>query len=241
MRDILTIYSPNFSTKRRNLKKIKFIIIHYTGMKSEIEAINRLIDDKSKVSCHYFIKKNGQLILMVPDQYVAWHAGKSRWKSFNFLNNYSIGIEVQNPGHDNNYQNFKSSQIRTLTRLCRNLRKKYKIKKINILGHSDISYDRKKDPGEKFPWKTFAKRGLSIWHDINKNELKQYRNVAISLKEKKIFFNNLVKFGYSHIKKKKYNKKLIVAFQRRFRSQLINGIIDQECLKISVKISNFNS
>ena len=210
-------------------------------MKSEIEAINRLTDDKSKVSCHYFIKKNGQLILMVPDRYVAWHAGKSSWKSFNFLNNYSIGIEVQNQGHDNNYQNFKSAQIRTLIKLCRNLRNKYKIKKTNILGHSDISYDRKKDPGEKFPWKTFAKSGLSIWHNINENELKRYRNVTISLKEKNFFFNNLAKFGFSHIKKKKYNKKLIVAFQRRFRNQLINGLIDKECLKISDKISNFNS
>ena len=55
-------YSPNFSTNKRNIKNIRFIIIHYTGMKSEIKAINRLTDDKSKVSCHYFIKKNGQII-----------------------------------------------------------------------------------------------------------------------------------------------------------------------------------
>ena len=87
-------YSPNFSTPKRNLNMIKYLIIHYTGMLSENKAINRLTDVNSKVSCHYFIKKNGQIILMVPEKYEAWHAGISKWKGDSFLNKTSIGVEL---------------------------------------------------------------------------------------------------------------------------------------------------
>ena len=80
-------YSPNFSVKKRDSKKIKFLIFHYTGMKKELEAINRLTDIKSKVSSHYFIKNNGEIITMVPEVYIAWHAGFSFWKNFKSLNN----------------------------------------------------------------------------------------------------------------------------------------------------------
>ncbi len=99
-------YSPNFDIKKRKLKQIKFIIFHYTGMKSEIGAINKLTDYNSKVSSHYFIKSNGEILSLVPDSYIAWHAGISFWKNFKSINKYSIGIEISNPGHDNNYRKF---------------------------------------------------------------------------------------------------------------------------------------
>ena len=74
---ILVNYSPNFTTSKRNAKNIKYLVFHYTGMSRESEAINRLINQSSKVSCHYYIKRNGQIILMVPETYIAWHAGRS--------------------------------------------------------------------------------------------------------------------------------------------------------------------
>ncbi len=113
-------------------------------MNSESKAINRLIDDNSKVSCHYFIKKNGSVILMVPENYEAWHAGKSNWKKDRSLNKKSIGIEISNKGHQFGYQNFSKKQISSLIKLSKFLIKKYKIKKRNILGHSDIAFNRKK-------------------------------------------------------------------------------------------------
>ena len=79
-------YSPNFNIPKRTKNKIKFIILHYTGMKKESSALKRLCDEKSKVSAHYFIKKNGDLINLVPDLYEAWHAGRSSWKKIKFLN-----------------------------------------------------------------------------------------------------------------------------------------------------------
>ena len=120
-------YSPNFNTKKRKPNQIKFIIFHYTGMKNESEAIERLTSIKSKVSSHYLIKNNGEIVVMVPDLYVAWHAGVSSWKNFKSLNKYSIGIEISNPGHDYDYKKFSKKQIQSLKKLCKFLMKKYKI------------------------------------------------------------------------------------------------------------------
>ena len=206
-------------------------------MSSENRAINRLSDVRSKVSCHYFVKKNGKVILMVPEKYIAWHAGISNWMKYKSINKYSIGIEIQNGGHSNNYINYNAKQIKSLIKLCNYLKGKYKISKKNVLGHSDISYERKKDPGEKFPWLYLSKKNICLWHNINPQNLILLRNIQTSNSENKYFFKNLSRFGYYLKKDKKSQKKLTIAFQRRFRKELINGIVDKECLKISEKLS----
>jgi N-acetylmuramoyl-L-alanine amidase len=231
-------FSPNFEKSKRKLNQIKFIIFHYTGMKKESEAIKRLTDLKSKVSCHYFIKNNGEIIVMVPDLYEAWHAGASSWKNFKSLNKHSIGIEISNSGHEHNYRKFSKKQIQSLKKLSQFLIKKYGINKKNILGHSDVSPTRKKDPGEKFPWRYLAKFGIGNWHSLSKRILNKNRRKKISLFDKKNFFKNLSKIGFSikspaKIKKDRFLISITCAFQRRFRQELVNGKIDQECLIIS--------
>ena len=233
-------YSPNFDLKKRNPIEIKFIIFHYTGMKNENDAINKLMNPKSKVSSHYLIKQNGKILTLVPDLYIAWHAGISYWKSYRSINKNSIGIEISNPGHSHNYNKFNKKQIKSVLSLSKFLIKKYNIKSKFILGHSDIAPDRKKDPGEKFPWGYLSKRKISLWHDINTKKLLKARNETITELDKKIFIKNLYKIGYS----KKINKKnidflkiLTFAFQRRFRQDIINGIVDKECLIISENIA----
>ena len=229
-------YSPNFNTPKRQKKNIKYIIIHYTGMKNELLALNKLTDLKSKVSAHYFIKRNGKIINLVPDLYEAWHAGKSNWKNIKSLNRYSIGIEIQNSGHENFYEKFSTKQINSVKELLKFLKKKYRVNCKNILGHSDIAPNRKKDPGEKFPWKELAKVKLAHWHQLNEKELIKYRFKKINYLEEKKFLINLYKIGYTKIQSKSFNdnKRLLVkAFQRRFRQGLVNGISDQECLILS--------
>jgi len=231
-------YSPNFNSKKRTSKQIKFIIFHYTGMKNESDAINKLIEIQSEVSCHYLIKNNGEIVKMVPDLYIAWHAGESLWKNYKFLNPNSIGIEITNPGHEHGYKKFSQKQIISLLKLSRFLIKKYKINPKNILGHSDIAVLRKKDPGEKFPWEYLSKNRIGIWHTLNKQDLIKNRKLKISKIEENNFFNNLFKVGYSKkytkdISKNKYLKELAKTFQRRFRQELVDGKIDQECLIIS--------
>jgi len=231
-------YSPNFNPKKRTSKQIKFIIFHYTGMKSESDALGRLTDIQSEVSCHYLIKNNGEILKLVPDLYIAWHAGKSSWKKYKSLNQNSIGIEVTNPGHEHGYKKFTKKQITSLLKLSKFLIKKYKISSNNILGHSDIAVLRKKDPGEKFPWEYLSKNKIGIWHKLCKQHLIDNRQLKINKIEENIFFKNLFKIGYSKKyskdkSKNKYLRKLAKTFQRRFRQELVDGKIDQECLIIS--------
>jgi len=231
-------YSPNFNPKKRNSKQIKFIIFHYTGMRSESNALKKLTNIQSEVSCHYLIKNNGEILKMVPDLYIAWHAGESSWKNYKSLNQNSIGIEITNPGHEHGYKKFTKKQITSLLKLSKFLIKEYKISPKNILGHSDIAVLRKKDPGEKFPWEYLSKNKIGIWHKLNKQDLIKNRKLKTSKIEENTFFNNLFKVGYSKKYPKgngenKYSIKLAKTFQRRFRQELVDGKIDQECLLIS--------
>ncbi len=233
------LFSPNFDQKKRPYKSIKFIVIHYTGMQSERESIKRLCDPNSKVSSHYLINANGKIYRLVKDNQIAWHAGNSCWGKYKNLNKDSIGIELTNKGHEFGYSNFKKKQLISLTNICKFLIKKYKIKKKNILGHSDIAPTRKVDPGEKFPWKNFAKKNIGIWHQCKPGLLKKLRKAKIIKKEDKInFVRNLKKIGYCiSPNKSSLLKKTIRAFQMRFRKELINGVVDEECLIIAQNIA----
>ncbi len=228
---IISNYSVNHSKKIRSKKKIRFVIIHYTGMQSEIESIKRLKNPKAKVSCHYFINRKGNVIQMVKDLNIAWHAGKSKWKNFSNLNRHSLGIELVNKGHDYGYQNFTNLQIKSLIQLCKILKKKYTIKKENFLGHSDIAPQRKKDPGEKFPWKKLSRHNIGKWY---KNEQYDYK---FSKKNKEIsFFKNLKKLGYRYFDINKRNhkdKKVIKIFQQHYLPKNVTGKIDEKTFNVS--------
>ena len=229
---IKTSYSVNFSKKVRKNKDIKIIVIHYTGMQSRIASIKRLLSPRYKVSCHYLIDRKGQILKMVDDIKVAWHAGKSKWKNYNDLNKYSLGIELVNKGHEFGYEKFTTPQVNSLIKLCQHLKKKYKIKNSNIVGHSDIAPLRKQDPGEKFPWKKLKRKQVGIWY-------KKLQSKSVELGDKKIkklFFKNLFKIGYRYfqINKRRKNDVFIVkAFQRRYLPKHVTGIIDQKTHIIS--------
>ena len=233
---ITSYFSPNYSKKTRLKKDIKFVIIHYTGMQSEIESLKRLLDPQSKVSSHYLINRKGKIIQMVKEKKIAWHAGKSRWKKFKNLNNYSIGIELVNKGHQFGYQNFSHRQISSLIKLCKKLKKNYLIKKENFLGHSDIAPLRKDDPGEKFPWEKLSKFNIGKWY------VKANSDIEINQKKKeKLFFKNLQKFGYRYFsitKKNSKNKMIVKAFQRHYLPKRITGKIDQKTFIISHFLTN---
>jgi N-acetylmuramoyl-L-alanine amidase len=225
-------HSPNYSDKIRPKKSIKFIIIHYTGMQSEIESVNRLKSNVSKVSCHYLINRKGLITQMVKDNRVAWHAGKSKWKNFKNLNECSIGIELVNKGHEFGYEKFSNIQIKSLIDLCRDLKKKYIVKPENFLGHSDIAPLRKLDPGENFPWKRLSKYNLGYWYEKSKKKLKLTKKDKI----KNLFFKNLFKIGYRYFKVNKRVAKdtfIIKSFQQHYFPQNVSGKIDQKTLNIS--------
>jgi len=201
-------------------------------MQSKGASLEKLLNPRFKVNCHYLIDRKGKAVQMVDDIKIAWHAGKSRWKNYKDLNKYSIGIELVNRGHEFGYQNFTGIQIKKLIKLSLVLKKKYKIDTPNILGHSDIAPMRKKDPGEKFPWELMSKKGLGIWHYKKNRKCK----LSKSKKIKNIFFKNLYKIGYRYFNiahSLKNDKLIIKAFKRKFLQRKIDSKIDHETYEIS--------
>ena len=225
----------NYSFRKKN-RIVKYIVIHYTGMKNLQLAYHKLTNNSSNVSTHYLISRDGSIFNLLCPKYKAWHAGKSKWKNTTNLNKFSIGIELQNKGHDQNYQKFSKIQIRELIKLSLILKKKYNIKKRNFLGHSDIAPLRKIDPGEKFPWSYLSSKGIGIWYK-NLN-LKTFKKNDVDLRP--LFFKGLKKIGYRYFsltKKKSTDYKIIKAFQRKFTPNNISGKIDRKTLKISEFLS----
>ena len=157
-------------------------------------------------------------------------------KKIKSINKYSIGIEIQNQGHDYKYEEFSYAQIKSLKILLKQLIRKYKIDLKNILGHSDIAPDRKKDPGEKFPWKKLATSNLANWHHLDEKKNKIFRLKKLNKNQEASFLKNIYSVGYCKIDKidPRLNKRLLFkAFQRKYRQDLINGKSDQECFFIS--------
>lgn len=209
--------SPNFDTRAL---PITMIVLHYTGMPSAADAVARLTDPAAKVSSHYLIAEDGQVMRLVAEKDRAWHAGKSHWREINDVNSASVGIEIVNPGHEFGYRPFLDAQIDALIPLMSDIQARYAITRGNIVGHSDIAPARKQDPGELFPWAQLAKHRLALPRPT--------KNLIDPNWTDGGFLLALQRFGYDVTDQ----LAAIVAFQRRFRSELIDGTIDGECRAI---------
>jgi N-acetylmuramoyl-L-alanine amidase len=212
-------------------------------MRSLQSAVERLLSKQYEVSSHYLISRTGKIIQLVKDNNIAWHAGISNWFKFKNLNKNSIGIELENKGHQYGYQIFPSKQIIQLIKILKILKRKFKIKNVNITGHSDVAPNRKIDPGEKFPWKKLYKNDLAIWHSLDEQFIKNFRLKKLININKKNMLKMIKKLGYTRVLTAGcLDKDFIKAFQRRYRQDLINGIFDQECYLILSNLRNsFNS
>ena len=206
--------SPNFD--ERSLP-ISMIVLHYTGMQDAASAIARLSDPEAKVSAHYLIAEDGQIVRMVGEDKRAWHAGRSHWRKINDVNSASVGIEIVNPGHEFGYRPFPVAQIDALIPLMQEITLRYRITRGNVVGHSDIAPARKDDPGELFPWERLARLRLAL-PSPTKNLMDPHWTDGG-------FLLALERFGYDVTDP----VAAIIAFQRRFRPSNIDGIIDGEC------------
>lgn len=154
--------SPNFNDRKAN--HVDMIIMHYTGMKTAEDALNRMCDPESEVSAHYMIDEDGTVYVLVEEDKRAWHAGVSYWEGRNDINSHSIGIELVNPGHEWGYREFPNIQIQALIELCHDIFKRHPIKPEYVLGHEDVAPTRKQDPGELFPWRELAlEHNIGVW------------------------------------------------------------------------------
>ncbi len=156
------IASPHFDERPC---AVDMLVLHYTGMKTGAAAIERLCDPAAKVSSHYVVEEDGNIVQLVAEQKRAWHAGVSFWSGRRGLNDCSVGIEIVNPGHEWGYLAFPDAQMAALRDLCRGIMGRHGILACNVVGHSDIAPDRKQDPGELFDWRYMAAAGVGVWTD----------------------------------------------------------------------------
>ncbi|MBO9579856.1 MAG: N-acetylmuramoyl-L-alanine amidase [Sphingobium sp.] len=209
--------SPNFDERTQ---PVSMLVLHYTGMPDAESAIRWLANPESKVSAHYVVTEDGQIVRMVEESKRAWHAGRAWWRGISDVNSASVGIEIVNPGHEWGYRDFPEPQVAALIPLIHDIMSRHGITRGNVVGHSDVAPARKLDPGELFPWGRLARLRLALPRPT--------RNLMDPHWSDGAFMLALERFGYDIAEP----QAAVVAFQRRFRPELIDGIIDGECRAI---------
>ena len=221
--DIRERPSPNFNDRPGD-GRVDMLILHYTGMRSAQESLDRLCDTAAKVSAHYQIDEDGTVWRLVAEEKRAWHAGISSWRGRSDINNYSVGIELVNPGHEFGYRPFPEPQMAALTELAGGILSRHPIPPRQVLGHSDVAPLRKQDPGELFDWPGLARAGIGFWPDFLATKIKTLPSlveIQASLRQ----------IGYSCPKSGALDAETtaaITAFQRHYRPEHCDGVLDRE-------------
>jgi N-acetylmuramoyl-L-alanine amidase len=215
--DFIERPSPKFDERAL---PVSMIVLHYTGMPDAEGALDRLTSPEAQVSAHYLIDEDGNVYRLVDEVKRAWHAGKSRWRGIADVNSASVGIEIVNPGHEFGYRPFPDAQIASVMRLVAEIKDRHEITRGNIVGHSDVAPARKRDPGELFPWHELARRRLAL--------PRPSANLMDPHWTEGGFLMALERFGYDT----REPMAAIMAFQRRFRPEMIDGEVDAECRMI---------
>ena len=226
--------SPNHG-ERKNDATIDMLVLHYTGMQDATAAIKHLCQPGTDVSAHYVVLEDGQIVQCVAEARRAWHAGQAFWNGETDINSCSIGIEMVNPGHDYDYPDFPRRQIAAVTALCRSILTRHRIRGDRIVGHSDVSPTRKRDPGEKFPWRILHRSGIGHW--VEPAPLTPGDRVYVlgesspAVSEAQAL---LARYGYA-VGNSNYvdgaTRDALAAFQRHFRPQRVDGALDSSTLK----------
>ena len=215
---------------RKGGLKPDLLLLHYTGMRSAAAAVAWLARADSKVSCHYVIDVDGRITQQVPEALRAWHAGLSCWAGETDINSCSIGIEIQNPGHQMGYHDFPVAQMQAVAALSREIIKRHGILPARVLAHSDVAPLRKIDPGEKFDWQYLASEGVGAWvlpspahaSDAGLSDVAAPSAIRAAQAQ-------FARYGYDIDVNGICDAKMIAvvaAFQRHFRTSRIDGRLD---------------
>lgn len=224
--------SANFSA-RKGGRVPDMIILHYTGMADAQSAIDRLTIAGTDVSAHYVILEDGSITQCVKEDQCAWHAGTSSWGGETDINSASIGIEIVNRGHDLGYPDFPLRQIAAVIALCKGITLRRKIPKQRVLAHSDVAPGRKKDPGEKFPWRLLADSGVGHWIEPAPIIRSEHKMLGATGEQVLSLQRALASYGYAVLPSGQYDgatMDAVAAFQRHFRPERIDGVADHSTL-----------
>ena len=219
--------SPNHG--ERESGPVDILLLHYTGMPDDEQALAWLCDPRSKVSSHYFVHADGRVLALVSEGRRAWHAGASNWGGETDINSRSIGIEIANAGHPGGLPDFPHAQIEALIALCREIVGCHPIPPHRVLAHSDVAPGRKLDPGEHFPWARLAAAGIGHW--IEPAAIAE--GVALRLSDSgeslQALQQMLALYGYGIEVTGDFDRRtenVVAAFQRHFRPAQVDGIAD---------------
>jgi len=216
--------SPNQDPRPDGIP-IDMLVLHYTGMQSAKDALERLCDGQAQVSAHYLIDEGGKVVSLVGEECRAWHAGVAWWRGRVDVNARSIGVELVNPGHEFGLAPYPEAQMAALIELCRDIVTRHAVRPGNVVGHSDVAPRRKQDPGELFPWSRLAEAGVGFWPGPCE-PLRIEQGLALSM---------LAEIGYQTDDW----QKSIEAFQRRYRPAGISGFIDGETAALIAAVLDF--
>lgn len=224
--------SPNYG-ERKGVTSPDMIVLHYTGMSDAASAIVRLCTAGSEVSAHYVVLEDGNIVQCVRESDRAWHAGASSWAGESDINSCSIGIEIVNRGHDLGYTDFPLRQVAAVIALCKGIMLRREIPKHRVLGHSDVAPSRKRDPGEKFPWRLLADSGVGLW--VEPAPIVHGPQIMLGAQGDDVLDlqRALATYGYGVPLSGQYDAAtmdVVAAFQRHFRPELIDGIADRSTL-----------
>ncbi len=217
--------SPNHDARPAGAA-VDALILHYTGMTTGSAALARLTDPAAQVSAHYLVAENGHIFSLVAEDRRAWHAGASSWAGRQRLNDVSIGVEIVNPGHDWGLKMFPAAQIEAVIALSRDILARHGVRPARVLAHSDIAPMRKRDPGELFPWGCLARAGVGLWPDVTRQRRAGPRPEIIHAQRM------LARWGYRVPETGVLDPEtaaVVVAFQRRYRPRIVDGVFDAEC------------
>lgn len=220
--------SPNHDARRQGQQPI-IMLIHYTGMASSAAALRRLCDPAAKVSSHYLIDENGRIIQLVDEERRAWHAGLANWRGMTDINSASIGVEIQNIGHNGDYPPFAGAQMKAVCALSRDVVQRHGIHKQDVLAHSDVAPSRKADPGEKFDWEWLHQQGVGHWVEPTKNAGGPSLKLGDSGVTVRELQKALLSYGYGIKVTGRFDtatQQVVTAFQRHFRQSCVDGIAD---------------
>ena len=227
--------SPNFNNRIKNYE-IDMLVLHYTGMVSTKDALERLCNPSTEVSAHYLIDLDGTCFQLVEETSRAWHAGKSRWAGNTDINSRSIGIELVNPGHQFGYTSYSEAQMESLESLSNEILTRYPIPPRHVLGHSDVAPSRRQDPGELLDWRRLATAGIGLWSNETLTIVNGRKSLGPGATGKEVsrMQEKLAYFGYGVPTSGAYDKEtcdVVMAFQRHFRPEKVDGLFDSLCLR----------
>lgn len=236
---------PAKDFNERNGEPVRQLILHYTAAPFG-SSLRTLTQDG--VSAHYLLPDPREpsyrtagydelrAFRLVDEDKRAWHAGVSHWGERDNLNSRAIGIEMVNLARDDGgvftFPTYAEEQVEVLIALAGDILARYpQIGPTDVLGHSDVAYWRKSDPGPQLPWLRLHEAGIGAWFDDATRAMYQ-RRFCLGLPPEVEVERAFQRYGYKPAQNRRAFEQRTRAFQMHFRPRDYCGFLDAQTCAI---------